>query len=58
MQCPANNAGIIINMLPPLGLISPFRPANSDVLNLYIAGLSRKSISITKEEKIQDISGK
>jgi hypothetical protein len=46
-------------MLPPLGPnLTPFRPANSDVLDLNIAGFSRKSILTTQKEKIQDISEK
>jgi len=46
-------------MLPPLGPnLTPFRPANPVVLNLNIAGLSRKNIFITQKEKNQDISEK
>jgi hypothetical protein len=41
------HAGITINMLPPLGLIPPFRFTNSDVFPLNIAGLSRKNIITT-----------
>jgi hypothetical protein len=45
--------------LPPLGPnLTPFRLANSDALNLNIAGLSRKDILITQKEKNQDISEK
>jgi hypothetical protein len=46
-------------MLPPFGpSLTPFRPANLVVFNLYIAGLSRKIILTTQKEKIQDISEK
>jgi len=46
-------------MLPPLGpSLTPFRPANSVVFNLNIAGLSRKITLTTQKEKIQDISEK
>jgi hypothetical protein len=45
--------------LPLLGPnLTPFRPANPFVFNLYIAGLSRKSILTTQKEKNQDISEK
>jgi len=48
-----------VHRLPPLGPnLTPFRPANSDALNLNIAGFSRKSILTTQKEKIQDISEK
>jgi hypothetical protein len=51
--------GITSKMLPPLGPnLTPFRPAHSDVLDLDIAGLSRKDILITQKEKNQDISEK
>jgi hypothetical protein len=39
-------------------LLTLFGPANSDVLHLIIAGISRKYIFITQEEEIQDISEK
>jgi hypothetical protein len=46
-------------MLPPFGPnLTPFRPANSDVLNLNIADFSRKNMCTTQKEKIQDISEK
>ena len=38
--------------------LTPFRPANPVVLNLYIAGLSRNDILITQKEKNQYISEK
>ena len=48
-----------LEMLPPFGPnLTPFRPANPVVFNLYIAGLSRKDILTTQKEKIQDISEK
>jgi len=53
------HAGITSEMLPPLGPdLTPFRPANPVVFNLYIAGLSRKDILITQKEENQDISEK
>jgi hypothetical protein len=52
-------AGITLEMLPTFGPnLTPFRPANPAVLNLYIADFSRKSILTTQKEKIQDISEK
>jgi len=46
-------------MLPPLGpSLTPFRPANPVVFNLFIAGFSRKDITITQKEKNQDIPEK
>jgi hypothetical protein len=46
-------------MLPPFGPdLTPFRPANSDVRHLNIAGFSRKNICTIQKEKIQDISEK
>jgi hypothetical protein len=54
------HTGITPGMLPPLGPnLTPFRPANPVVFNLYIAGPSRKKdILITQKEKNQDISKK
>jgi hypothetical protein len=46
-------------MLPPIEPnLTPFRPANPVVFNLYIASLSMKDILITQKGKNQDISEK
>jgi hypothetical protein len=53
------HVGITSEMLPPFGPdLTPFRPANPVVFNLYIAGLYRKDILITQKEENQDISEK